>query len=281
MTWSQRINNQEKSIRSFFLDIFQNKRIFPEIIKRDIRTSFAQSLLGPGYLFLLPFLQAFIFNFLLGNVAKADFSGDIPGYLFYLSGFMFWNLFSNGSSRGSAGIITNIRLIQQISIPRIIFVISPIIYSLIIFAATFLIFLFFNFLFFIELNFTIQLSIKFFLVLPIILYCLLLSLTYSIFVSSISIRYRDFIYASGVVMQLLMILSCVLYTATDLTGFSAYILYINPFILIAETFRWIWFDSTFGLSQNQIISQLTIFIVFFIGSVKLFIKKDKLMVDLI
>lgn len=281
MGWSQRIANQEKNFKSFFTDIFQNTRIFPEIIKKDIKTSFAQSLLGPSYLFLLPFVQAFVFNFLLNNVAKADFSGNVPSYLFYLSGFMFWNLFANGANRGSSGIINNIKLIQQISIPRIVFVISPIIYSLIIFAASFLIFIIFNFLFFLEINFTIELSTKFLIIIPLILYCMLLSLTYSIFVSSISIKYRDFIYANSVVIQILMILSCVLFTAENLTGIPSYMLYINPFILVTETFRWIWFDSTFTLSLGEISSQIIIFLISFFVAVKLFLKKDKFMVDLI
>ena len=172
-------------------------------------------------------------------------------------------------------------MIQQISIPRIVFVISPIIYSLIIFAASFLIFIIFNFLFFLEINFTIELSTKFLLIIPLILYCMLLSLTYSIFVSSISIKYRDFIYANSVVIQILMILSCVLFTAENLTGIPSYMLYINPFILVTETFRWIWFDSTFTLSLGEISSQIIIFLISFFVAVKLFLKKDKFMVDLI
>ena len=83
------------------------------------------------------------------------------------------------------------------------------------------------------------------------------------------------------VIQILMILSCVLFTAENLTGIPSYMLYINPFILVTETFRWIWFDSTFTLSLGEISSQIIIFLISFFVAVKLFLKKDKFMVDLI
>lgn len=281
MYWTNKIKNKEKNFKLFFLDIFNNINLFSAIVKKDLKTNFAQSIFGPGYLFLLPFVQALIFNFLLTNIANVNFSGEIPDYLFYLSGFVFWSLFSNGALRGSQGIINNIKLIQQISIPRTIFIISPIVYNFVIFLVSFSIFIIFNIIFILKTNFTIIITIRLFMIFPLILYCFLLSLTYALITASLSIRYRDIIYANNVLIQILMICSCVIYSADNLTGNLNYILYVNPLTLIFETFRWAWFGSDFGLSLNQIISQLVIIFATFIFSIKLFLIKDKQMVDLI
>ena len=281
MYWTYKIKNKEKNFKNFFIDIFEKKNLFSEIIKKDLKTNFAQSLVGPGYVFLLPFVQALIFNFLLTNVANVNFSGEIPNYLFYLSGFIFWSLFSNGALRGSQGIINNIKLIQQISIPRTIFIISPIIYNFVVFLVSFSIFVMFNIIFILKTDFTITISLRLIIIFPLILYCIFLSLTYALTVASLSIRYRDIVYANSVIIQILMVISCVLYSSDYLTGYSHYILYINPLTLISETFRWAWFGSDFGLTLSQILSQLIIFFTLFAFSIKLFLNKDKLMVDLI
>ena len=281
MDWTYKITNREKNFKDFFLDIFKKKNLFSEIIKKDLKTNFAQSLVGPGYLFLIPFIQALIFNFLLTNIANVNFSEEIPNYLFYLSGFIFWTLFSNGALRGSQGIINNIKLIQQISIPRTIFIISPIIYNFIIFLVSFSIFVAFNIIFILMTDFTISISIRFFIIFPLIVYCMFLSLTYSLIVASLSIKFRDIVYANSIIIQILMVISCVLYSSGNLTGYLSYILYINPLTLIAETFRWAWFGSDFVITLNQIISQLIISFALFVFSIKLFLNKDKMMVDLI
>jgi lipopolysaccharide transport system permease protein len=282
MNWSYKINNQPKKIYQFFFDIYKYRSMFKQLISRDLKVTFAQSFFGPLYFIFFPFIQAIIFNFLLTNIANLKSSSDVPNYLFYLSGFLFWNYFSTAASRSSAGILLNIKIIQQISIPRVIFLLTPIVYSLINFFVTFFIFIAFNILYSLYFDFAFNFSIKFLIILPLILYCFILAFIYGLIVSALSIKFRDIIYANQLIFQTIMIGSCVLYSADQLYKINfSWILYLNPFILVTESFRWALFNSSFNLEIIHIVSQITIVILSILFGVNYFLNNERKMVDLI
>ena len=282
MSWSYKIENRDRTISSFFLDLFKYKLAFIEIIKKDVKTTYAQSILGPFYFIILPFAQALIFNFLLTNIAKVNFSGDVPNYLFYLSGFIFWNYFSISASRSSAGIVNNIKLIQQIALPSSVFLISPIIFTIISFLISLILFFLFNILFMLITDYTFKINLNYLLIFPLLFYCIILALTYGLIISALSIKFRDIIYGNALIFQILMIGSCVLYPAKELLNLNLnWVLYVNPFIIVSETFRWICFQSQFNLLSSHIYSQIIILILFFALGLGLFLRNEKRMVDMI
>ena len=282
MNWSYKINNQPKNIRNFFFDICKYRWMIYQLILRDMKTSFVQSYFGPFYFIFLPFIQTIVFNFLMTNIADLKSSTNVPNFLFYLSGFIFWNYFSNAATRSSAGIISNIKIIQQIAIPRVIFLVTPILFSLIYFFVTFFIFIGFNILYLLYFDFAFNFSIKYLIIIPLILYCFILAFTYGVIVSALSIKFRDIVYSNQIVFQIIMIGSCILYSADKLHDINfSWILYVNPFIIVVETFRWAWFNSSFNLETIHIISQLSIVVLSFFFGVNYFLNNERKMVDLI
>ena len=75
-------------------------------------------------------------------------------------------------------------------------------------------------------------------------------------------------------------LSGVLYSQDQLPEYYNILTYINPFLLVTETSRWIWLSSSsLNLEFNQILSQMLIILSLFIISIIVFKKADRNLAD--
>ena len=62
-------------------------------VKKDVITVYKQTILGPIWFFIQPIMTTLIFMFVFGNIANISTDG-LPQSLFYLSGIVLWNYFS-------------------------------------------------------------------------------------------------------------------------------------------------------------------------------------------
>jgi len=263
--------------KSILEDLYNSKYLLFEFVKRDVKILYTQSISGPIFYVLFPLFQCGVFNFIINK-----FSGKtkiIDGtFVELLICIIFWNLFSSNLVRGCGILIENFKIIKKLYIPRLIFYLTPFLSSLITFFIQ-LIFFLFIYIFsedisFINFSFT-KLAVFVFL----ILYVFILYFSGSLFVSSISIKYRDFIYLIKYMIQILLFLSPVLYSLSSLDDFSRLVIGMNPFSIVPELVRWIFFDGIIYI--NFIIYNLIFTLLFFILSLYLFIKNEKNIADLL
>ena len=276
-----KIVDGKKNSLNYLREIIDTKYVIYEFFKRDIKILYAQSVLGPAFYILLPLFQTGVFNFFINKIFGngLDFT---TSFLIIFINMVFWNLFSQNTTKGAAVLITNIKLIDKVYIPRLIFFISPYLVSLVHFFVQFTFFVlllyFFStnndFNFFNNLNFS-----KLFFIVPLLLYCFFLYFSLAVIISMLSIRYRDIVHLVGYALQLGLFISPVLYSLSDLSGLSYILVALNPYSFIPEISRWIFFDNTLNLDY-LLINLVTTFSLFFL-SIILFVKKEKYIADLI
>ena len=112
-------------------------------------------------------------------------------------------------------------------------------------------------------------------IIPLLLYCFFLYFSLAVIISMLSIRYRDIIHLIGYAFQLFLFISPVLYSLSDLSGLSYTLVGLNPYSLIPEFSRWIFFENTLNLNLI-LINLLTTFSLFFL-SIILFVKKENIL----
>ena len=95
----------------------------------------------------------------------------------------------------------------------------------------------------------------------------------------LSIRYRDIVHLVGYALTLGLFISPVLYSLSDLSGLSYFFVALNPYSLIPEISRWVFFENTLNL--NFILINLATTSFLFLLSIIMFIKKEKYVADLI
>lgn len=276
-----KIVDGEKSGFNYYREIIESKFVIYEFFKRDIKILYAQSILGPIFYVILPLLQTGVFNFFINKIFGngLDFA---TSFLIIFINMVFWNLFSHNTIKGASVLILNIKLINKVYIPRLIFFISPYFVSLVHFLVQFVFFIFLLFYFNVKNDlvfFNIQDFSKWILVIPLLIYCFFLYFSLAVIISMLSIRYRDIVHLVGYAFQLGLFISPVLYSLSDLSGLGYTLVALNPYSFIPEISRWIFFENTLNLNF-LLINLFTTFFLFLL-SIFLFTKKEKYIADLI
>ncbi len=273
----RKLDNKDRKILEIIKEIKFSKTIIFRLSFNKLKLSYVQTVLGPFYHYFLPFFQTLIFNFLLTDIANVEVSagGQYPNFLFYFTGFVMWNYFASSTIQMSTVYLEHNKIIENIYVSRLTFFFIPLINNFIplIMGLINIIIMVIYF----EIN--NGLISKIFYLLPIILLTIILSTSLGLIVAGLSIKYRDIIKSTGVLLQFFLMFSGVLYSQGQIPDNFQLIAYLNPFFLITETSRWIWLSNPFLINTDQIFSQLFITLIFFILSIIIFKKTEKNIVD--
>ena len=220
-----KIVDGKKNGFNYLDEVIDSKYVIYEFFKRDIKILYAQSILGPIFYIVLPLLQTGVFNFFINKVFGNDLDFTTSFLIIFIN-MVFWNLFSSNTTKGAGVLITNIKLINKVYIPRLIFFISPYLVSLVHFLVQFIFFILLLFYFKINNDLSFNNTINFsrwIVTVPLLLYCFVLYFSIAVIISMLSIRYRDIVHLVGYALTLGLFISPVLYSLSDLSGLSYFL----------------------------------------------------------
>jgi lipopolysaccharide transport system permease protein len=202
---------------------------------RDFVSAYKQTVLGPAWHIIQPLLTTITYTLVFGKIAKLP-TNDVPPFLFYLSGTVCWNYFSNNITKTSSTFVGNANLLGKVYFHRLAIPISIAISNLITFAIQLAIFLVFLAIYY-GSGSNVHLT-PWVLCTPLFLLMLAgYGLGGGIIVSALTTRYRDLNNLVAFGVQLLM------YAAPVILPVSAYpvkyrwVVELNPLTPIVEGFR--------------------------------------------
>jgi len=215
--------------------IWEYRDLLAMFVKRDIVVVYKQTILGPLWFFIQPIMTTLIYIIVFGRIARISTDG-VPMILFYLSGIIMWNYFSECFNITAKTFTDNAGIFGKVYFPRLIMPLSKVISGLIKFGIQFGLFLlvYFYFLFHTE---SIHPNISLLLVPYLILIMALLGLGFGIIFTSLTTKYRDLNFLISFGVQLLMYATPVIYPVSAIP--EKYKLYIlaNPMTPIIEAFK--------------------------------------------
>jgi lipopolysaccharide transport system permease protein len=254
-------------------DLFRYKDLFFTLAYREFRVRYAQTFLGFFWAFLQPAATLLIFTFVFGRAIKVD-TGNIPYPVFALSGMVAWTYFSFVVSQSGRSLINSQSMIQKIYFPRIILPLSQALVGLIDFTLTFL-FLIAAMLWYGVLPSANIWYLPFFLLMAI-----LAALAVGIWISALTIRYRDFMHVIPFLIQIGLYATPVAYSTLYIPE-KYHLLYysLNPMVGVVEGFRWSLIGQ--GSIHPYTFISMGIVLVLFVTSLIYFRKVEKIMADII
>lgn len=215
--------------------IWEYRDLLAMFVKRDIVVVYKQTILGPLWFFIQPIMTTLIYIIVFGRIAQISTDG-VPMILFYLSGIIMWNYFSECFNITAKTFTENAGIFGKVYFPRLIMPLSKVISGLIKFGIQFGLFLivYFYFLFHTE---SIHPNISLLLVPYLIVLMALLGLGFGIIFTSLTTKYRDLNFLISFGVQLLMYATPVIYPVSAIP--EKYKLYIlaNPMTPIIEAFK--------------------------------------------
>ncbi len=250
-------------------------RIF---VKRDIATTYKQTVLGPLWYIAQPVFTTVMFIIVFRHVASVG-TDDIPPVLFYSAGTILWSFFSSLLTSQARVFYSNKDIFGKVYFPRITVPIAIIagesikfLIQLSVFAIIY-VYLLFN-------GFGYYLSIRLLLLPAVILWMILLTTGLGLVVSSITTRYRDLAMALAFFLSMFMYATPVVYPLSEVSGKLRTFICLNPITAILECFRY----SCFGkgsLSPAMILYSIACTLVFLFAGLALFNRNEKTFVDFV
>ncbi len=198
---------------------------------RDIKLRYKQTALGAAWAILQPFMTMVVFSVIFGQLANLPSEG-IPYPIFTFTALLPWQLFAFALSNSSNSLINSQNLISKVYFPRLIIPLSSTLAGVMDFAVAFLVLL--GMMAYYRVVPTLAtLYLPFFLLLA-----LFSALAVGIWLSALSVEYRDVRYIVPFLTQFWMYATPIAY-ASSLIPEKWRLLYgLNPMTGVVEGFRW-------------------------------------------
>lgn len=266
---------QQFSLRSF-KEILHYRDLLLTLAYRDFRVRYAQTLLGFLWAFIQPLFTLGIFYLIFSQAIQID-TGNVPYLVFALTGLSAWSYFAFVMSQSGGSIINAQEMVKKIYFPRLIIPLSKAIVGLVDFAVVSL------FLIIMMIYHGVVLQINALWVPVFIIAILITSLSIGIWLSALSIRYRDFQHVIPFMVQIGLYATPVAYPAEfilqRLPDWAQVVFFLNPMAGVIEGLRW----ALFGLAEPNPLMwvSMSIVIVLFFTGIYYFKKVERDMADIV
>ncbi len=233
------IDADHKRVFPDFKELFRYKDLFLTLTWRDFRVRYAQTTIGLLWALLQPVVTLTILTLVFGRFVGVK-TGDVPHVLFTVAGMSVWTYFSYVMTNAGNSIIANQGMVKKIYFPRLIIPLSKAVVGFIDFAISLLIMIVLMFWYGVVPQSTVWLAPVF------ILIGVLAALSVGIWLSALSVRFRDFQHIVPFMVQIGLYLTPIAYPAEfatkQLPSWAATLYYLNPMAGVVQGFRW----SIFG-----------------------------------
>jgi lipopolysaccharide transport system permease protein len=219
----------------YWRDLWRYRELLGFLAWRDVKVRYKQAVLGVAWAVVQPVVQTFLLTFVFSKLAKMP-GGDVPYPLLVLAGLLPWQLFSGAFSGAGNSLVNNANLISKIYFPRLIVPLAAVVVALIDMMV--LLVLTGGYAAFAGVAPTWRL-----LLLPLfIIGTMLIALGAGLWITALTVKYRDFRFISPFILQIGVFVTPVGYRTDFLPNWRD-ILALNPLTSMVEGFRWCMFGG--------------------------------------
>lgn len=211
-------------------ELLHYRDLFYFLVWRDIKVRYAQSVLGIGWAVIQPLFSMLVFTIVFGRLAKVSSDGA-PYALFSFAAMVPWSYFANSLGDSSGSLASGQSMLSKVYFPRLILPMVGVVSKLV--------------------DFVIALGVLALLMawyrkvptanvafLPLLV--VIMAVTASgagMWLSALSVQYRDIRYGMGFGVQLLMYAAPVVYPASLIPTEWQLAYALNPMVGVIEGFR--------------------------------------------
>ncbi|MFA5828052.1 MAG: ABC transporter permease [Candidatus Shapirobacteria bacterium] len=213
--------------------IIKRRELLWQMVGREVKSRYKQSILGYFWVILNPLAQMMVMSFAFSLILRipTNAAGNIPYSIFLFVGLLPWNLFSNSLTFASNSLVGSAPLITKIYFPRTILVISTIIAKIIDFLFALSILVVYMVIYQIPINTNIL------WVVPIFLIQQIFTMGLSLFFAAANLLYRDIQYLLSLIITLWMYVTPVIYPADLVPERLRFVFQLNPMAVIINAYR--------------------------------------------
>ena len=258
------ITSKHRWLRLNLGEVWRYRDLILLFTKRNFVISYKQTILGPAWVFLTPFITSIIYTFVFGGIVGMSTDG-VPQILFYLTSNALWSFVSTCVMRNSSTFTDNANVFGKVYFPRLTMPIANMFSVVIQFGVQMIMVVIF--LAYYTITGAVTPHWGACLLIPLILLELgVLGIGIGIIVSSLTTKYRDLSILVSFGVQLWMYATPIVYPMSQLEdGFMKTILLINPVSAPVELFRYALLSQGSVLPGALIYSAVFTVVLTFLG----------------
>jgi len=219
-----------RASRNYWRDLWRYRELLGFLAWRDVKIRYKQTVLGVLWALIQPAVTLAVFTFIFGKLAAMP-SGGVPYPLLVLCGLLPWQLFAAAFSNASGSLVANTHLISKVYFPRLIVPLSSVAVALI----DFVVMLGLLAALFAWWQFVPDWRV---LLLPLFIgFTLLTAIGTGLWLTALTVKYRDFRFIVPFLLQIGLFLSPVGFSSTNLPNWR-HLYALNPMVGAIDGFRW-------------------------------------------
>jgi lipopolysaccharide transport system permease protein len=264
-TWEWQILPESSWFNFNLSDLLGYRHLLLRLIRRDFLIHHQQTLLGPLWIAYQPIITLVMYVFIFEKAVGLSTDG-LPSYLFYFSGIIIWNLFSDCFAGTAFTFTQNANLFEKVYFPRLIIPLSVIATNLIRFFIQLVLYAILLVYYVLFQNFEVSPIYWVPALFAVMLLVPGLGLGLGLIFSLLTAKYRDLVNVIHLGVRLLMFATPVIYPLSLINTTMQKWVLVNPLTPVFEYFRFAFLGSgTFTLSQ-LIYSFITMVVLVIFGS---------------
>ncbi len=223
----------KKYIKNFFKYI----PLLCLLTSRDFKLKYRRSILGILWSMLNPLFIMIVVTSVFSLILRVRVIDiEMPFAVFYITGSLIFNFFSEATSSSMTAIISNSSLIQKVYIPKYIFIFEKCLFSLInmIFSsiAVLIVVMYYFFVGEIKLHLTI------FLIFVPMLFTFIFSVGVGLILATFTVFFRDIVHIWGVILTMWLYLTPIVYPIEILKSSNIdWVVRLNPVFYFVDDLR--------------------------------------------
>lgn len=265
----------DRAERNYWRDLWRYRELFQILAWRDFAVRYRQTVVGVTWAGLRPLLTMIILTVIFNRVAGLQSDGPAPYALLVMAGILPWTFFATGLADASGSLLANTNLLTKVYFPRMILPTATILVSVV--------------------DFVIQLAIMaammawyhfvpgwHILTLPLFMaMAFLAALGPALWITAISVRYRDFRFVTPFLVQFGLYVTPVGFAFSKIPEAWRMAYSLNPMVGVINAFRWAILGGDTPFYGQSVAISAAVIALFLWQGVRQFRKLENSFADLI
>jgi lipopolysaccharide transport system permease protein len=213
-------------------ELWHYRELLLRLVWRDVVVRYKQTFLGVAWAFLVPALTATVYIVVFGRFAKFP-SGNVPYPILVVAGVIPMQYFASAVSTSSLSLVTNLALVTKVYFPRVLLPLAAVLVPIV------------DLLVALPVMITVMAVYDTWpngaagLLAPVwIALAFMTALGIGFLLATVNVRWRDVPYMIPVFLQILPLLSGVMYALNEIPTKWQWILSLNPMSAAITGWRW-------------------------------------------
>ncbi|MEG0979928.1 MAG: ABC transporter permease [Oscillospiraceae bacterium] len=246
--------------KKYFKNFLKYRFLLGELIKKNIKLQYRNSILGVFWTFLQPLLTMIVLVLVFGQVFGKDNASVLNYPTYLLCGRLIYEFYTQATKKAMRSILGNATIVKKVYVPKYIYPLSNIISTFVTFLISLSVLAVVMGYFMIFTQTPMKLTPYVFLAVVPVMILFILCMGIGMLLATLEVFFRDIEYLYDVFCMLLFYMTPIFYSVDQmhLSPFMQGVLMANPLyslvsmfrscVLFGEMWNWNWFYYSLGIS---------------------------------